>query len=318
MVTVVGLGALALGVSCAALGAFGAYQFAHKLEGRVTYLVLAAPLIAVTAALIPPIADATWRGGHPLEALLWWAILAPAAAVVFFSAAERVHVAKAGAQAERSALRGVAVRAQAALTKSEAELAKSRADGNAARALKQCGPVCRTKIAAEAAATADVNAARRELLLAEKTATSGTDVAAPSVARSDRLHGDLDCPLRVPFRAGSQACSGQGSGCREAQAKASSCGGASRSSVPARGERQHQRRSIQRSLPAKCLGSLMGLRASSTGDVVGLTMPVRSFHSKKGLCYMLDFFVSGLMFHLAGLAISGAVVLVVLLLTRGR
>jgi hypothetical protein len=33
---------------------------------------------------------------------------------------------------------------------------------------------------------------------------------------------------------------------------------------------------------------------------------------------MLDFFVSGLMFHLAGLAIRGAVVLVVLLLTRGR
>jgi len=33
---------------------------------------------------------------------------------------------------------------------------------------------------------------------------------------------------------------------------------------------------------------------------------------------MLDMFLSGLMFHLAGLAFSGAVVLVVLLLTRGR
>ena len=37
----------------------------------VTYLVLAAPLIAVAAAFIPPLAEATWRGGHPLKAFLW-------------------------------------------------------------------------------------------------------------------------------------------------------------------------------------------------------------------------------------------------------
>jgi hypothetical protein len=72
MVTVIRLGALALGVSCAGLGAFGAYEFALRLEGGVSYLVLAAPLIAVTAALIPPIAEETWRSGHPLKALLWW------------------------------------------------------------------------------------------------------------------------------------------------------------------------------------------------------------------------------------------------------
>src|SRR6187200_703783 len=137
MVTAVRLGALALGVSCAGLGAFGAFEFAHRLEGEVTYLVLAAPLIAVTAAFIPPIAEVTWQRGHFLKALLWWAILVPAGAVVFFSAAERVHHAKAGAQVERDALRGVASRAQAALTKSEASLVKARAEANAARALKQ-------------------------------------------------------------------------------------------------------------------------------------------------------------------------------------
>ena len=58
MVTAIRLGALALGVSCAGLGAFGAYEFAYRLEYGVSYLVLAAPLIAVTAALIPPIAEA--------------------------------------------------------------------------------------------------------------------------------------------------------------------------------------------------------------------------------------------------------------------
>jgi len=238
MVTAIRLGVLALGVSCAGLGAFGAYEFAHSLEGEVTYLVLAAPLIAVTAALIPPIAEATWRGGHPLKTLLWWAVLVPAAAVVFYSAAERVHVAKAGAQAERSALRGAAARAQAALTSSEAELAKARADANAARAQKQCGPVCRTKLAAEAAAKADVEAARRELLSAESKATTDSPLQAPTWL----LPAALD--LVALWRSGraSQgtvqgrfaACSGQAS-C-EAQTKAIRRQGGSRSSVSAQSE----------------------------------------------------------------------------------
>ena len=75
MSTVVRLGALALGSMCAGLGCYGAYEFAYRLEGMVTYLVLAAPVIAATAALIPPIAEVTWREGAPLKALLWWAIL---------------------------------------------------------------------------------------------------------------------------------------------------------------------------------------------------------------------------------------------------
>src|SRR5262245_17514266 len=172
MVTAVRLGALALGVFCAGLGAFGAYEFARGLEGgEVTYLVLAAPLIAVAAAFIPPIAEATWRSGHPLKATLWWLVLVPAGAVVFFSAAEWVHVAKAGGQAERDALRGAASRAQATLTRAEANLAKARAEASVARGQKQCGPACRTKLAAEGSAQVDVDAARRELLLAEKAAT---------------------------------------------------------------------------------------------------------------------------------------------------
>src|SRR5262245_36874588 len=179
MVTANRLGALALGISCAGLGAFGAYEFTHRLEGEVTYLVLAAPLIAVAAAFIPPLAETTWRSGHPLKATLWWLVLVPAGAVVFFSAAERVHVAKAGAQAERDAFRGALSRAQAALTKREMELAKARAEANAARAQKQCGPICRTKIATEASAQADVEVAKQELLPAEKMATMDSPLQAP-------------------------------------------------------------------------------------------------------------------------------------------
>ena len=63
MVTVIRLGALVLGLPCAGLGSYGAFEFAYRLEGTVSYLVIAAPVVAVTAALIPPIAEATWRAG---------------------------------------------------------------------------------------------------------------------------------------------------------------------------------------------------------------------------------------------------------------
>jgi hypothetical protein len=180
MVNPIRLGAVALGIACSGLGMYGAYEFAFKLEGnRVTYLVLAAPVIAGAAAIIPVLAEATWRDGAYLKALLWWAVLVPAGAVVFFSAAERVHHAKAGAHAERNAFRGAVSRAQAALTRAEAELAVARADANKARGQKQCGPACRAKLAAETAAQADVDAAKRELLLVEMSATTDSPLQAP-------------------------------------------------------------------------------------------------------------------------------------------
>lgn len=174
------LGAFLLGLTCAGLGSYGAWEFALKLEGgSVSYLVLAAPVIAAAAAMIPPLAEATWRGGQYLKALLWWAVLVPAGAVVFFAAAERVHVAKAGAQAGRDAARSVVSRAQAALTKAEGQLDKARADANRARGQKQCGPDCRTKLAAETTAQADVVAARATLLQAESVATADSPLQAP-------------------------------------------------------------------------------------------------------------------------------------------
>jgi hypothetical protein len=39
MTTVVRLSTLLLGLICAALGAYGAFEFAHKLEGGFSYLV---------------------------------------------------------------------------------------------------------------------------------------------------------------------------------------------------------------------------------------------------------------------------------------
>lgn len=172
--------AFALGLICSVLGCIGAYEFAHGLEGKVTYLVLAAPVIAAAAALIPVFAEATWRHGKPLKALLWWAVLVPAGATVFLSLAERVHVAKAGAQAERNALRSVASRAEAALTLAEGRLVSAQADANRARGQKQCGPDCRSKLAAETTAKADVSAAKRELLSSQSKAVTDSAIQAPA------------------------------------------------------------------------------------------------------------------------------------------
>jgi hypothetical protein len=181
MVDPIRLGTVVLGIACSGLGMYGAFEFGLKLEGNtVTYIVLAAPVIAGAAAIIPVLAEATWRDGAYLKSLLWWLVLVPAGAVVFFSAAERVHYAKAGGQAERDALRGAASRAQATLTKREAELTKARAEANTARAQKQCGPACRTKLAAETAAQVDVEAARGDLLHAEKSATADGPLQAPT------------------------------------------------------------------------------------------------------------------------------------------
>jgi hypothetical protein len=114
------------------------------------------------------------RPSHPLNA----GDLIDPISFLSLSSSER-PIAKAGAQAERSALRNAVTRAEAALTKSEASLAKARAEANAARAQMQCGPVCRTKLSAEASAQADVETARRELLSTESKATTDSPLQVP-------------------------------------------------------------------------------------------------------------------------------------------
>jgi len=180
MASVMRLSIFLLGLTCSGLGMYGAFEFAKGLEGdAVTYIVLAAPVIAGAAAFIPPIAETTWRQGAPLKALLWWAALVPAGAVVFFSAAERVHQAKAGREAERGSYRSAADRAHVALTKAEARFEAARAEANKARGLKQCGPTCRTKLATETTAQADLSKARVELRESEARAVAESPLKAP-------------------------------------------------------------------------------------------------------------------------------------------
>ena len=238
---------------------YGAFEFAMKLEGdAVTYITLAAPVIAGAAASIPVLAEATWRERAYLKALLWWAALVPAGAVVFFSAAERVHVAKAGAQAERVALRGAASRAQAALTKSDAELVSARAAANKARGLKKCGADCRFRLPTETTAQAAVDRARGELLQAEQQVTSESPLQAPVwllpaaldvVAFLAIWTGALTCPFQA--RSAGRQSAAETPQVQSADIQGDQCQG----DGSFRAERQLQRRPLRPTLKAKPEGA---------------------------------------------------------------
>jgi hypothetical protein len=162
------------------LGCWGTYEFGCKLEGGASYLSIAAPVIALAAALIPPLAENAWRQGQRAKALFWWAVLIPAGATVFFSAAERVHVAKAGAQAERQALRNEAERASQTLIEAKEEATRAQANALKAEARRTCGLACREAKLVRDEANAKLGQAKQTLLLAEAKATTEASLQAPT------------------------------------------------------------------------------------------------------------------------------------------
>ena len=168
-----------LGIVTACLGMWGAYQFGLKLEGSVSYLTIAAPVIAGAAALIPPLAEQAWWSKQYAKSLLWWAVLIPATATVFFGAAERVHAAKAGAEAERSALRKNAERAESELAEAKEAALKAEAQALKAEARKTCGTSCREAKLARDEANTKLGEAKHALLIAETKATTEASLKAP-------------------------------------------------------------------------------------------------------------------------------------------
>jgi hypothetical protein len=170
---------IVIGVALAALGGYAAYTFGVHLEGGVSYLALAAPVIAVAAALIPPIAEAAWASKQRIKALLWWAVLIPAAACVFFSAAERVHTAKAGATAERAAKRSIVDREKDELASAKAEQVKARDEARKAEARKTCNMACREAKVHREEANSRVMEAESALEKAEKSAVTESSMQAP-------------------------------------------------------------------------------------------------------------------------------------------
>jgi hypothetical protein len=162
------LGAVTAGLSC-----YGSYDYAMRLEGTVSYLVLASPVIAGAAAISPYYAERLWALRHRLKAMLWLLALIPTAATVFFSAAERVHLAKAAAQAEHAAAHAAASRAKLVLSEAKTKADKAEADARAQRKLsrKQCDDRCVARWDSEATqARLRANEAATAVRVAEGTA----------------------------------------------------------------------------------------------------------------------------------------------------
>lgn len=171
--------AFVIGFAAAGVGCYGAYEYALKLEGEVTYLVLAAPLIAAMAALIPPMAEAFFREGAPLKAILWWVALIPCAAVVFFAAAERTHFAKAGQQADITARAATVGRAESELKDAREALRQAEAEEAKAKAQRQCGPLCREATIRADQARDRVAKAEQALVKAQGSAVAQATLVAP-------------------------------------------------------------------------------------------------------------------------------------------
>lgn len=171
--------AMIIAVTLACLGAYGAWEFASRLEGGISYVVLSAPVIAAAAALIPAIAETTWRSGARIKSLLWWLVLIPAAATIYFAVAERMHHARAGLEAEQAALAAAAARARALLSTREAEAKAAQAEADKTRGWSNCGTTCLGKRETAARLTREVAEARRELLAAEKAVHAEAAIKAP-------------------------------------------------------------------------------------------------------------------------------------------
>jgi hypothetical protein len=114
----------------------GAYEMILKQEsGQVSYLVIAAPLAALYCALIPAAIVHCWRQKCRTQAVMWLASWPLALLLIFFAAAERVHLTKAGAYAQREASRSAVTQAETALTESKAILLRMEQDTREARKL---------------------------------------------------------------------------------------------------------------------------------------------------------------------------------------
>lgn len=127
---------LTLGIATGLVTGYGALEYATAIEGEgVTYLKCALVLVAVGATFTPSCAEVAWRAGQRVRAVLWLVAFVPCAATVFYSAIERVHHAKAGEQAELSAMAQAVTLAEGALNDAKAKADKAEADARAARRL---------------------------------------------------------------------------------------------------------------------------------------------------------------------------------------
>jgi len=171
--------ALTVGAAAAGVGCYAAYEAAAKADGG--YLMIAAPVVALAAAVIPAYAEMALKSRQFVKALALFVVFLPCAATVFYTAAERVHLAKAGGEAQRAALRTVVERAAADLAEAKAQKAAATTAANRVRGLegKACKVACLSAKVTETATAGRVAEAEAALAAAEAKAVAEGQIKAP-------------------------------------------------------------------------------------------------------------------------------------------
>lgn len=164
--------ALVLGTALAGVGCYASYESAAKADGG--YLILMAPLAALAAAFIPVLWERALHDRQWVRALALFIVWLPCVATVLSTAFERNHFAKAGGEAERTALRTSVERAKAERNDAKAALAAATAAANKVRGLegKACKTSCLSAKATETAAAVRLTAKETALASAESKAVS--------------------------------------------------------------------------------------------------------------------------------------------------
>lgn len=168
-----------LGVLAGAVSCYGAYEYALKLEGGFSYLAIGAPIVAIFATVIPPIAENAWKHEEYFKSVLWWLTLIPAGSLIFFSAAERVHMAKADHEAKITALYRASVRAKTDLDDAKNFLKTAEADEAKAKSLKTCNVDCKSKLEIANVAREKLAVAEANLFKTESASVEDSKLKAP-------------------------------------------------------------------------------------------------------------------------------------------
>lgn len=172
--------ALAVGASATGLAAYGAYEAQLKMD-QSGYLIVAAPFVAASAALIPVLVELTWRIAQPIKAICWGLLLIPAATLVFLSVAERVHYGKQAQLSKVTATQSTVKLLEAEYDRATANYNSVVAQANKATGLRKCKQQCQSKyVALVAQAEGKVETRRVALIRAKRAQVEQSAMSPPT------------------------------------------------------------------------------------------------------------------------------------------
>jgi hypothetical protein len=172
--------ALAIGLPIIGAECYGAYDYVIRMDG-FSYLAVASPLAPLVAAFSLAFAERAVAAKQYFKAIALVSTFGLAACTVVAMNSERVHDAKAGNVAERTAKTAAAVRAETSLTqaKAKAEVATAAADKVRGLDARACTTKCLSIRASETAAKTGVSEAEAAVRRAQGQATTASEIAPP-------------------------------------------------------------------------------------------------------------------------------------------